>query len=67
MARTAMIEDASSIVVNVVDWSPDMGLAAPPGHTLIPDELPAASPGGRWDGSKFIPPPGLVVVPEEPA
>lgn len=58
MARYAMVQDASGIVVNVVEWSGDTADWQPgPGYTMVLDDPGTCSAGWSYDGSKFIPPP----------
>ena len=67
MARYAMIDDASGIVVNVIEWDGDeANWKSPTGYTMVLDDPPAAGPGFTYDGTNFIPPPSGQ-VPEEPA
>jgi hypothetical protein len=59
MARYAMVQDASGIVVNVIEWSGDTADWQPdPGYTMVPDEPAVCGPGWSWDGTTFTPPPG---------
>lgn len=59
MARYAMIDDASGIVVNVIEWDGDEAKWAPPeGYTMVEDTENKAGPGFSYDGETFIPPPG---------
>jgi hypothetical protein len=58
MARYAMVQDASGIVVNVIEWDGNTETWTPPeGYTMVLDEPPSAGAGSTWDGEKFIPPP----------
>lgn len=59
MARYAMVDDASGIVVNVIEWdgNPDTW-AAPGGYTMVEDSAGQAGPGFTLDGTTFTPPPG---------
>jgi hypothetical protein len=58
MARYAMVQDASGVVVNVIEWDGNTETWQPPaGHTMVLDEPPSAGPGATYDGEKFIPPP----------
>jgi hypothetical protein len=59
MARYAMVQDASNIVVNVIEWDGNEATWMPPaGHTMVLDEPPSAGPGFTYDGTTFTPPPG---------
>jgi len=59
MARYAMVEDISGIVVNVIEWDGDTSNWQPPaGYTMIEDTEGQAGPGYHHDGAKFVPPPG---------
>lgn len=59
MARYAMVEDTSQIVVNVIEWDGNTETWRPPaGYTMVEDANAEASPGYSWDGSQFMPPPG---------
>jgi len=59
MARYAMVEDISGIVVNVIEWDGDEAKwKAPTGYTMIEDTDGQAGPGFSHDGAKFVPPPG---------
>jgi hypothetical protein len=54
-----MVDDASGIVVNVVEWDGDEATwKAVDGYTMVEDADNAASPGFTWDGTTFLPPPG---------
>jgi len=55
MSRYAQVEDQSGIVVNVIEWDAGSGWEPPAGYTMI--ETNEASPGWRYDGSTFTPPP----------
>jgi hypothetical protein len=58
MARYAMVQDASKIVVNIVGWDGNVETWTPPeGHTMVLDEPPSAGVGYTYDGEKFVPPP----------
>ena len=57
--RYAMIEDASGIVVNVVEWDGDeANWKAPTGYTMVEDAGGEAGPGFSYDGTTFVAPPG---------
>lgn len=59
MARYAMIDNASGIVVNVIEWNGDTANWQPPtGYTMVEDTGMKAGPGYTYDGSTFTPPPG---------
>lgn len=61
MARYAMVQDASGIVVNVIEWDGDEATwQAPAGYTMIADPDGEAGPGFSYDGHEFVPPPGGV-------
>jgi hypothetical protein len=59
MARYAMVDDQSGIVVNVFEWDGDEASWQPPaGYTMVEDVDIGASPGFSYDGDSFVPPPG---------
>jgi len=59
MARYAMVQDSSQIVVNVIEWSGNEADWIPPiGYTMVEDTKGEAGPGYSYDGSTFTPPPG---------
>ena len=59
MARYAMVDDASGIVVNVIEWDGEEATwRAPTGYTMVLDEPPAAGPGFSYAAGVFTPPPG---------
>lgn len=53
MARYVLIETATGIVENVVNWEGNTSVWAPPvGYSVrLSDE---ASPGDTWNGTKFV-------------
>jgi hypothetical protein len=58
MARYAMVDDASSVVVNVIIWDGSTETWQPPaGYTMIEDVDRVAGPGMTYDGTNFVPPP----------
>lgn len=59
MARYAMVDDASGIVVNVIEWSGDEAeWRAPTGYTMVEDTQGQAGPGFTYADNTFTPPPG---------
>ena len=55
--RYAMVDTASGIVVNVIEWDGDEAQwRAPTGYTMV--ESAEAGPGFTYDGETFTPPPG---------
>ena len=59
MARYAMVQDASSIVVNVIEWDGNEETWRPPaGHTMVEDTEGQAGPGFSYHDGTFTPPPG---------
>jgi len=59
MARYAMVQDSSQIVVNVIEWSGNESDWIPPvGYTMVEDTKGEAGPGYSYDGTTFTPPPG---------
>jgi hypothetical protein len=59
MARYAMVQDASGIVVNVIEWDGDTATWQPPaGYTMVEDTESKAGPGYSYAGGQFVPPPG---------
>lgn len=59
MARYAMIDTQSGIVVNVIEWNGDEATwRAPTGYTMVEDTKGEAGPGFKYDGTTFTPPPG---------
>jgi hypothetical protein len=59
MARYAMVDDASGIVVNVIEWDGEEATwKSPTGYTMVLDEPPAAGPGFTYADGVFTPPPG---------
>lgn len=54
MARYAMIENTSGIVVNVIEWDGDEATWIPPtGHTMVEDTAVVAGSGQSYDGAAF--------------
>jgi len=59
MARYAMVQDSSQIVVNVIEWDGDEAKwKAPTGYTMVEDTEGKAGPGFTWKDGVFEPPPG---------
>ena len=59
MARYAMVDDSSGIVVNVIEWDGDESKWMPPlAHTMVEDSKNEAGPGFTWKDGVFEPPPG---------
>ena len=59
MARYAMVDNASGIVVNVIEWDGnEANWKAPSGYTMVEDVNNEAGPGFTYDGTAFAPPPG---------
>jgi len=59
MARYAMVQDKSGVVVNVIEWNGDEATwRAPDGYTMVEDTKGEAGPGCSYDGTTFTPPPG---------
>ena len=72
MARYAMIENTSGIVVNVIEWDgSEANWRAPSGYTMVEDTQFVAGPGSSYDGTAFIPVPsgelGMVATETAPA
>jgi len=69
MARYAMIDEASGIIVNVIEWDGDETRWRPPqGHKMVEDTEGVAGPGGSFKDGEFHPAPGGEPGPEpEPA
>lgn len=66
MARYAMVQDQSGIVVNVIEWSGNTKEWSPPkGYTMVEDKNAEAGPGFSFADEKFAPPPGGEAVIEE--
>jgi hypothetical protein len=54
-----MVQDASGIVVNVIEWDGNEATwKAPSGYTMVEDSKGEAGPGFSYADSKFTPPPG---------
>jgi hypothetical protein len=54
-----MVQDASGIVVNVIEWDGNEATwKAPSGYTMVEDANGEAGPGFTYADSKFMPPPG---------
>ena len=64
MARKALIQTASGLVLNVLDLDDNVPYRVNPGTSLIDGD--GASTGDTWDGTNFItpapPPPDPVLV-----
>ena len=61
MARYAMVEDASGVVVNVIEWDGDEANWQPPvGYTMVEDTGNLSGPGFKYEDGTFTPPPGGV-------
>ena len=59
MARYAMVDDASGIVVNVIEWDGDeASWKAPTGYTMVEVVTNEAGPGFKYENGTFTPPPG---------
>jgi hypothetical protein len=59
MARYAMVDKASQIVVNVIEWDGDEANWQPPtGYTMVEDIEMKAGPGCSYVDGTFTPPPG---------
>jgi len=59
MARYAMVDDSSGIVVNVVEWDgQEASWRAPSGYTMVEDVNSEAGPGFSYADGSFTPPPG---------
>jgi hypothetical protein len=58
MARYAMVDDTSQIVVNVIEWDGSVETWQPPaGYTMVEDNPPSAGPGYTYKDGAFVPPP----------
>lgn len=64
MARYALVDTASSKVLNMIEWEPDGGWLPPDGQALAP-AFYAGNIGDTWDGL-FFHPPAPVVEPQLP-
>ena len=59
MARYAMVDDNSGIVVNVIEWDGnEANWRAPTGYTMVEDTEAKAGPGFSYADGAFTPPPG---------
>lgn len=59
MPRYAMIDEPSSIVVNVIMWDGNEETWRPPeGYLMIEDVNNEAGPGYTYEDGAFTPPPG---------
>ena len=59
MARYAMIDTNSGIVVNVIEWDGnEASWRAPTGYTMVEDTQGQAGPGFTYSDGAFTPPPG---------
>jgi hypothetical protein len=59
MARYAMVDMGSGIVVNVIEWDGDTANWRPPdGYEMVEDVNNEASPGFTYQDGAFTPPPG---------
>ena len=59
MSRYAMVDDASGIIVNVIEWDGDeASWKAPTGYTMVEDTEGKAGPGGSYKDGAFEPVPG---------
>jgi hypothetical protein len=59
MARYAMVDDGSGIVVNVIEWDGNTQTWTPPdGYTMVKDTKGEAGPGFSYANGTFTPPPG---------
>jgi hypothetical protein len=59
MARYAMIDEASGIVVNVIEWDGDEATwKAPTGYVMVEDPDYKSGPGFTYENGTFTPPPG---------
>lgn len=59
MARYAMVDDGSQIVVNVIEWDGNEQTWKPPqGYTMVEDTEMKAGPGCSYKDGEFVPPPG---------
>lgn len=57
MARWAIVDKASTFVVNVIEWDGNTAtFQVPDIYQMVEDSDFKAAPGYKWDGSKFIPP-----------
>lgn len=57
MARYAMVEDATSLVVNVIEWDGNTATWQPPaGVTMVEDSAGSAGPGDSYADGIFTPP-----------
>ena len=58
MARYAMVDDTSQIVVNVIEWDGDTATWQPPsGYTMVEDSEAKANPGFSYNEGDFVAPP----------
>jgi len=58
MPRYAVIDEASGMVVNVIEWDGDEATWQPPaGHIMVEDTEGAAGPGFTYADGTFAPPP----------
>ena len=57
--RTAIVNDSTNVVVNIVETHPDKVWSPPAGHTAR--EITGGSIGWRYTGVSFEPPPTVVV------
>jgi len=54
-----MVDEASGIVVNVVEWDGDEATwRAPTGYLMVEDSASQAGPGYTYEDGTFTPPPG---------
>lgn len=55
MSRYAVIDDATKLVVNVIEWDGGTAWAPPEGHSVVKSDT--AGPGDTYKNRKFIKPP----------
>jgi hypothetical protein len=68
MARYAMVQDASSIVVNVIEWDGNTETWQPPaGYTMVEDTKNEIGVGGSYEDGVYTPPPVGAPPPGAPA
>jgi hypothetical protein len=58
MARYAMVQDSSGVVVNVIEWDGNTATWAPPaGYTMVEDTNNEIGVGGTYEDGTYTPPP----------
>jgi hypothetical protein len=72
MPRYAQVQTATGFVVNVIGWDGGFdSVIIPAGYEMVEDTTSSAGAGMTWDGTTFVPAPGLepkpIVQQDQPA